>query len=50
MTLEEEISKAELSGRSAIICFDANSKMGRDHIPEDPHNISENGKGAGRNP
>ena len=44
MTLEEEISKAELSGRSVIICFDANSKMGRDHIPEDPHDISENGK------
>ena len=44
MTLEEEISKAELSGRSVLLCFDANSKMGPNHIPEDPHDISENGK------
>ena len=44
MTLEEEISKAELSGRSILLCLDANSKMGQNHIPEDPHDISENGK------
>ena len=42
--LEEEISKAELAGRSVNVCFDANSKMGPQYIPEDPHAISENGK------
>ena len=44
MTLEEEITKAELAGRSILICMDANSKMGPQHIPEDPHTISENGR------
>ena len=43
MSLEEEIAKAELSGRSIMICFDANSKMGPKHIPGDPHPMSENG-------
>ena len=42
--LEEEISKAELAGRSVMVCFDANSKMGPEYIPGDPHGISENGK------
>ena len=27
-----------------MLCFDANSKIGPNHIPEDPHDISENGK------
>ena len=44
MTLEEEITMAELAGRSILICMDANSKMGPQHIPEDPHTISENGR------
>ena len=43
MSLEEEISKAELAGRSIMLCFDANSKMGSVHIPGDPHSQSENG-------
>ena len=43
MSLEEEISKAELSGRSILLCFDAKSKMGPEHIPGDPHPKSENG-------
>ena len=42
--LEEEVTKAELAGRSVIISFDANSKMGHKYIPGDPHSISENGK------
>ena len=42
MSLEEEIAKAELSGRSIMLCFDANSKMGPSHIPGDPHPMSEN--------
>ena len=42
--LEEEISKAELAGRSVMVCFDANSKMGPEYIPGDPHVMSENGK------
>ena len=43
MSLEEEISKAELAGRSIMLCFDANSKMGPQHISGDPHPQSENG-------
>ena len=42
--LEEEVSKAELAGRSVMISFDANSKLGPLYIKEDPHTISENGK------
>ena len=42
--LEEEVSKAELAGRAVMICCDANSKMGPEYIPGDPHDISENGK------
>ena len=42
--LEEEVIKAELSGRDIMICFDANSKLGPKHIPGDPHQMSENGK------
>ena len=42
--LEEEVTRAELSGRSIMICFDANSKLGPLHIPGDPHEMSENGK------
>ena len=38
------MTKAELAGRSVIISFDANSKMGPKYIPGDPHSISENGK------
>ena len=41
--LEEEVSKAELAGRSVIISFDANSKLGPSYIKGDPHTISENG-------
>ena len=44
MSLEEEISKAELAGCSIMLCFDANSKMGPQHIQGDPHPQSENGK------
>ena len=42
--LEEEVVKAELAGKSVIISFDANSKMGESHIPGDPNRMSENGK------
>ena len=42
--LEEEVSKAELAGRSVMISFDANSKLGPLYIKGDPHTISENGK------
>ena len=43
LALEEEISKAELAGRSTIIGFDANSKLGQKWIPNDPHEQSQNG-------
>ena len=42
--LEEEIIKAELSGKSIIVEADFNAKLGNDIIPNDPHNESPNGK------
>ena len=44
ITLEAEIVKAELAGKSTIIEMDANTKLGPEHIPHDPHPISANGK------
>ena len=38
--LEEEVTKAELAGKSIMICFDVNSKL----RPVDPQDQSENGK------
>ena len=43
LALETEIEKAELAGKSIIIEMDANSKLGPEHIPKDPHNMSPNG-------
>ena len=42
--LEAEIACAETEGRSVIICMDANSKLGPEYIPGDPHARSQNGK------
>ena len=42
--LEEEITKAGLAGRSVIISLDANSKLGKEWIPNDRHLQSQNGK------
>ena len=42
--LEEEVSKAELAGRSVIISFDSNSKLGPVFISGNPHTMSEKGK------
>ena len=44
LKLEEEKVKATMIGKSVIIEMDANAKLGPNHIPEDPHNISPNGK------
>ena len=44
IALEEEISKAEIAGKSISIGFDANSKLGQEWIQEDPHGQSQNGK------
>ena len=44
MTLEEEIIKAELAGKSILIEIDANSKLGNKFIPGDNHKQSNNGK------
>ena len=43
-SLEEEISSAEYEGKSVIIVMDANSKLGPNLIPGDPHAISKNGR------
>ena len=44
VALEEEISSAELNGRSVIIQMDANAKLGKSYIQGDPHNMSVNGR------
>ena len=44
ITLEAEIIKAELSGKSVIIEMDSNSKLGPEYIKNDPHIMSPNGK------
>ena len=43
IALEAEIVKTELAGKPVIIEMDANSKLGKDYIPLDPHKISPNG-------
>ena len=42
--LEEEIAKAEMLGKSMIIEMDSNSKLGKEIIPNDPHNQTPNGR------
>ena len=42
--LEDEIYKAEFAGISVLIQMDANSKLGSEIIPNDPHDRSQNGK------
>ena len=43
-TLEEEVTKAEIAGKSIMISLDANSKLGKEWIPKDSHPISQNGR------
>ena len=43
IALETEIDKAELAGKSVIIELDANSKLGKKYIRNDPHDMSPNG-------
>ena len=43
-TLEEEIVKAEIAGKSVIIEADFNSKLGCEYITNDPHIQDKNGK------
>ena len=43
LALEEDIAKAEIAGKSVIIGFDANSKLGPEWIKQDPHGQSQNG-------
>ena len=40
---ETEIERAELAGKSIMIELDANSKLGQNYIPKDPHKITPNG-------
>ena len=42
--LEKEIVCAELEGRQVIIAIDANAKFGTKYIPNDPKEMSRNGK------
>ena len=44
IALEKEIERAEIAGKSVIIEIDANSKLGKDYIPKDPHDITPNGR------
>ena len=43
-SLEEEIVKANLAGKSIIIEADFNNKLGKKFIPNDPHPQDRNGK------
>ena len=43
-TIEEQVVRAQLAGCEIIIAEDANSKLGPNIIPNDPHPMSENGK------
>ena len=43
-TLEEEVVSAKMAGKSIIIQMDANSKLGKEIIPNDPKSQSPNGK------
>ena len=43
LALEVEIEKANLAGKSVIIEMDANCKLGRKYIPQDPHEMTPNG-------
>ena len=43
MALETEIEKAALADKSVIIELDANAKLGKTYIKEDPYEISSNG-------
>ena len=43
IALETEVERAENAGKSIIIELDANSKLGKKHIPSDPHDMSPNG-------
>ena len=44
VALEDEICKAVLAGLPIFVQMDANSKLGPNLIPNDPHNQSQNGK------
>ena len=43
LALETEIEKAVLAGKSVLVESDANSKLGPEFIPRDPHKMSPNG-------
>ena len=43
LALEKEIVKAEMENKSVMIAMDANSKLGPDVVPGDPHPQSPNG-------
>ena len=44
LAMETAIERAELAGKSIFIECDANSKLGKQYIPKDPHAISPNGR------
>ena len=43
-SLEAEVIKAELAGKSVVIEMDSNSKLGTNYIPNDPNPMSQNWK------
>ena len=42
--LDQEISKDQTEPKSVYVAIDSNCKLGKEYIPNDPHNISKNGK------
>ena len=44
IALDTEISKAISDGKSVYVAMDANAKLGKEFIPNDPHEMSKNGE------
>ena len=44
IAMDQEIEAAEKEGKSILISMDVNSKLGPTWIPDDPHEMSENGE------
>ena len=44
IALDQEVLKSQIEGKSVFVSFDANSKLGPQYIPKDPHPMSKNGE------
>ena len=44
ITIEEEVIRAGMEGKSVVIMGDLNSKLGSEYVSVDPHDQSDNGQ------